>query len=75
MKEFAYCYLTGIKDGIKEFEAVAKAVGNSELEVKETKTACNKDTGEKETLQRWTRGMWFSVSGGGHIHSWQPLYK
>ena len=43
--------------------------------IEETKTSCNKDTGEKITLQKWTRGVLFSVSGGGHIHMWQPLYK
>ena len=40
-----------------------------------TKTVCNKDTGEKKRIQRWTRGVWMSVSGGGIIQSWQPLYK
>ena len=44
-------------------------------EIEETKTNCNKDTGEKKTLQKWTRGVWFCVSGGGNISMWQPLYK
>ena len=38
-------------------------------------TSCNKDTGGKKRLQMWTRGVWFCVSGGGHIQMWQPLYK
>ena len=41
--------------------------------VDETKTSCNKDTREKVTLQKWTRGVLFSVSGGGHLQMWQPL--
>jgi len=65
----------GIKDTIKVYEDTARAIDSGD-KVQESKTTiCNKDTGEKETLQRWTRGLWFSVSRGGHIHSWQPLYK
>ena len=40
-----------------------------------TKTACNKDTGDKKRLQKWTRGIWICASGGGHIQMWQPLYQ
>ena len=43
--------------------------------VEDEKTACNKDTGGKKRLQKWTRGVWFCVSGGGHIQMWQPLYQ
>ena len=68
-----HCYV-GIKDRIKVYEDTARAIDSGD-KVKESKLICNKDTGEKETLQRWTRGLWFSVSGGGHIHCWQPLYK
>ena len=44
-------------------------------EVEEIRTTCNKDTGEKQTLQKWSRGVWFCVGGGGHISMWQPLYQ
>ena len=40
-----------------------------------TLMACNKDTGEKSWLQKWTRGVWFCVSGSRHIQMWQPLYQ
>jgi hypothetical protein len=30
-------------------------------------TKCNKDTDGKKQLQRWTRGHFFVVRGGGHI--------
>ena len=40
-----------------------------------SKTACNKDTGEREKMQKWTRGVWVCASGGGHIQMWQPLYQ
>ncbi|KAJ7318658.1 hypothetical protein OS493_037446 [Desmophyllum pertusum] len=36
-------------------------------------TQCNKDTGGRKTLQRWSRGVFLVVSGGGHIEYWQPL--
>ena len=44
-------------------------------EVPQTKTACNKETGEKKKLQKWTRGIWICASGGGHIQMWHPLYQ
>ncbi len=36
---------------------------------------CNKDTGGLKTLHCWSRGLFFVVSGGGHIDYWQPLYR
>ena len=33
---------------------------------------CNKDTGAKRQLQKWSRGHFFVVRGGD---SWQPLYQ
>lgn len=44
-------------------------------EIPETTTKCNKNTGEKTKLQKWTRGIWICASGGGHIQMWQPLYQ
>ena len=38
-------------------------------------TSCNKDTGGRKTLQSWSRGTFFVVTGGGHIEYWQPLYR
>ena len=40
-----------------------------------TKTTCNKDTGGKKTLQKWSRGHLFIVRGSGFIDTWQPLYE
>uniref|UniRef100_A0A1X7UPD7 CxC5 like cysteine cluster associated with KDZ domain-containing protein n=1 Tax=Amphimedon queenslandica TaxID=400682 RepID=A0A1X7UPD7_AMPQE len=40
-----------------------------------SKPSCNKETGEKKRIQRWTRGHFFVVRGGGHIDTWQPLYQ
>lgn len=61
----------GIKSEVVSYSNLAKSVDNDNT----GDTSCNKDTGEKKALQRWTRGMWFSVNSSGHIHSWQPLYK
>ena len=41
----------------------------------ENELLCNKDTGGLKSLQCWSRGMFFVVSGGGHIEYWQPLYR
>ena len=40
-----------------------------------TMTSCNKDTGTRKKVQKWTRGHLFVVRGGGHIETWQPLYQ
>jgi hypothetical protein len=36
---------------------------------------CNKDTGEKRTLRKMSRGHMFVVRAGGHIDMWTPLYQ
>lgn len=38
-------------------------------------TSCNKDTGAKQRLQKWSRGHLFIVRGGGIIDKWNPLFK
>jgi hypothetical protein len=38
-------------------------------------TVCNKDTGLKQRLQKWSRGHLFIVRGGGIIDKWSPLFK
>lgn len=38
-------------------------------------TACNKETGGKQRLQKWSRGHLFIVRGGGTIDKWSPLFK
>ena len=64
----------GTISSLQSYKKLAMAVDDTD-EDPATKTSCNKDTGGKVTLQKWTRGTWFCVSGGGHIHMWQPLYK
>jgi len=36
---------------------------------------CRKEIGERKRLRRWSRGHQIVVRAGGHIDSWQPLYK
>ena len=38
-------------------------------------TACNKDTGSKQRMQKWSRGHLFIVRGGGIIDKWNPLFR
>jgi len=38
-------------------------------------TTCNKETGEKQRLQKWSRGHLFIVRGGGIIDKWSPIFK
>ncbi|XP_068679649.1 uncharacterized protein [Montipora foliosa] len=38
-------------------------------------TSCNKETGGKQRLQKWSRGHLFIVRGGGIIDKWSPLFK
>lgn len=38
-------------------------------------TTCNKETGGKQRLQKWSRGHLFIVRGGGIIDKWNPLFK
>ena len=64
----------GTSQLLAQYNAVAKPIDEGKEEIA-TKTACNKDTGGKRRLQKWTRGAWFCVSGGGHIRMWQPLYQ
>ncbi|XP_064381941.1 uncharacterized protein LOC135330880 [Halichondria panicea] len=36
---------------------------------------CRKDTGKSKRLRKWSRGHQFVIRGGGHIDTWQPLYR
>ena len=36
---------------------------------------CFKETGDKATLQKWSRGLMVVVRGGGHIEYWDSIYK
>ena len=65
---------TGTAELISTHGAVAARLDETK-EVEEQMTTCNKDTGGKRRIQKWTRGVWFCVSGGGHIQMWQPLYQ
>lgn len=38
-------------------------------------STCHKNLGEQKRLRHWSRGHQFIVRGGGHIDTFQPLYK
>ena len=64
--------MVGTSNMINKFSLLSSQLDNED---QSAMPACNKDTGGKKQLQRWTRGHLFIVRGGGHIESWQPLYK
>ena len=37
-------------------------------------TTCNKETGERRRLQKWSRGHFFIVRGSGIIDKWNPIF-
>ena len=65
------------------YTANVEFVSKNEKEVKdvlatcieENPTSCNKDTGAKQRMQKWSRGHLFIVRAGGIIDRWNPLYK
>ena len=65
--------LTGTDKLLSKHGAIATTIDKTQ-EDEEGMTTCNKDTGGKRRIQKWTRGVWFCVSGG-HIQMWQPLYQ
>ncbi len=62
----------GNTDFIEEQEAVTTILDDC---VETEPTVCNKETGGKQRLQKWSRGHLFIVQGGGIIDKWSPLFK
>lgn len=69
-----HSFVSGTSNIIKQHIPMGLSLDEGE-EDESDKTQCNKDTGNKRRLQKWTRGTWFCISGGGHIQMWHPLYK
>ena len=66
-----YAY-TGTSQILSQYNAVATPIDEGIEEVA-TKTACNRNTGRKRRLQKWTKGSWFYASGRGRckqMHIW-----
>ena len=64
----------GEEQGIEELLRNSEMMTPSNLEVKED-DQCRKNVGEQVRLQRYNRGIFASCSGGGHIWSFDVLYK
>ena len=64
----------GTGDFLRQQKRLSRAIDATDEDT-QTQTACNKETGEKRSLQKWSRGIWVCVSGGGIIQTWQPLYQ
>ena len=50
----------GTSQLLAQCNTVATPIDEGKEEIA-TKTACNKDTGGKRRLQKWTRGSWFGL--------------
>ena len=49
---------------LEQHDSIGKQLDEEKEDEKE-RTTCNKDTGNKRRIQKWTRGEWFCVGGGG----------
>ena len=65
------CIYLGISDLINEHPELAQGSVYSDP----TAHVCRKNTGKSKSLRKWSRGHQFIVRGGGHIDTWQPLYR
>ena len=65
-----YSYFLGIDSLISSHPDIAV-----DANVDDEDRLCRKDTGLGVQLRKWSRGHQFVVRGGGHIYTWQPLYK
>ena len=69
-----YYLIVGTRMLLEQHDSIGKQLDEEKEDEKE-RTTCNKDTGNKRRIQKWTRGVWFCVGGGGHIQMWQPIYQ
>jgi hypothetical protein len=66
-------FYLGNSDFIENQQNVFNSVLNDCTEPEPT--SCNKDTGCKQRLQKWSRGHLFIVRGGGIIDKWSLLFR
>ena len=64
-------YNTGVSDLILEHPQLVQGAVYSNPEV----SACRKNTGKNRSLRKWSRGHQFIVRDGGHIDTWQSLFR
>ena len=50
-------------------------LNSDKLQMEETVEECRKDVGDVKKLRRYNRGIFVSCSGGGHVWSFDTLYK
>ena len=66
-----YLYNEGIS---KLLENNPEVVTTADVE-ETTESLCRKDTGMGKRSRKWSRGHQFIVRAGGHIDTWQPIFK
>ena len=55
--------------------SISSAVASDAVIDPSESVPCHKETGSGSRLRKWSRGHQFIVRGGGHIDTWQPLYR
>ena len=70
---FVFCMLhSGTADLIKQHPSILAAMNDSTSSTQ----PCQKNLGDNmKKLRKWSRGHQFIVRAGGHIDTWQPIYK
>lgn len=64
----------GVEQGTEEMLRNERLMNSKKLTLEEVED-CRKDVGENVRLRRYTRGILAACSGGGHIWSFDALYK
>ena len=66
----------GDEQGTEELMRNSTLMSATNSEVEEAKSEpCRKNVGEQVRLRRYNRGVFIACSGGGHIWSFDVLYK
>ena len=80
--DFKYCLLSAVHwiDVRLVFVGISKLASQHPQLIRDSvvndgTALCRKDTGKGSKLRKWSRGHQFVIRGGGHIDTWQPLYK
>jgi len=60
---------------MEKFEFSNKVTDILENCLEDNPTVCRKNLGDQKRMRHWSRGHQFIIRAGGHIDTFQPLYK
>jgi len=60
---------------MEKFEFSNKVTDILENCLEDNPTVCRKNLGDQKLMRHWSRGHQFIIRAGGHIDTFQPLYK